>query len=355
MCWHFKAGSCRDGNACLFSHVKSSAYVAEVAAEQSPKAEPKLKTEEQADQSRKDKAKAKAQGGAVCTKALGKAMMALLVIEGHGLMTPVMDSFMTTHTIVPCSEGQVSIRGLLLLYTSETNPSQFNEERNISHAAAYPAFVADEDDKPPPFVPEGSKGEASEPVSKSCLKQAKLDECSRKISWNLTSQEKRIELQNYECSTYTWYHWDKIQARRNGPSRAKPRDTPVKIRAAEKVAFKKATSLAKEVRRTMNGEACPASQQAAGRSFLVDSGASYHLIGRNYINNAERRSIRPAKFSIRLNTAAEQVEADEVVDLYVHSLGRSFTFYLLSDDMQPVLSMGQLADDFDFHGEYSTT
>ena len=56
-----------------------------------------------------------------------------------------------------------------------------------------------------------------------------------------------------------------------------------------------------------------------------------------------RKSIPP----ITLNTAAGQIVVDESVEVYVRELDNTFIFLLLPE-CQPVLSMRQLAEDYDF-------
>ena len=94
--------------------------------------------------------------------------------------------------------------------------------------------------------------------------------------------------------------------------------------------------------------ACPASGQMSGRNFLVDSGASFNLIGLNNITDKEKSTLRDAD-PIRLGTANGYVYSSKVVDVYVPDLNGTFEFYC-PPSCQPVLSMGQLANlEYDFN------
>ena len=78
----------------------------------------------------------------------------------------------------------------------------------------------------------------------------------------------------------------------------------------------------------------------------MDSGASYNIIGRAELTESEwrtRKSIPP----ITLNTASGQIVVNETVEVYVRELDDTFIFLLLPE-CQPVLSMGQLAEEYDF-------
>ena len=81
---------------------------------------------------------------------------------------------------------------------------------------------------------------------------------------------------------------------------------------------------------------------------MLDSGGSYNIIGRHEIIKHEWQTVRSIP-SITLNTAAQQLTVDQVVDVYVQEeLDDTFVFLLLPE-CQPVLSMGQLSDaNFEF-------
>ena len=80
------------------------------------------------------------------------------------------------------------------------------------------------------------------------------------------------------------------------------------------------------------------------REYLLDSGASFHLISWKDVRVAERRSYRKADSPETLTTANGPVSVDHVVDIYVLMLDRYVTAFVL-DDVPPVLSMGILCAD----------
>ena len=77
------------------------------------------------------------------------------------------------------------------------------------------------------------------------------------------------------------------------------------------------------------------------RRYIVDSGASCHLIAWRSLTSSEKRSIRKAANPQELQTANGIVRADHVVDLYVVQIRRKVTACLLAD-VPPVLSMSQI-------------
>ena len=90
----------------------------------------------------------------------------------------------------------------------------------------------------------------------------------------------------------------------------------------------------------------PAASTVARRRFLVDSGASYHLISRRMLTKKERKSIRKAS-PVELTTANGTVKSELVAEVYVHDLGATVTAYLLAD-VPPILSLGKLCSESGF-------
>ena len=84
---------------------------------------------------------------------------------------------------------------------------------------------------------------------------------------------------------------------------------------------------------------------AAGQSYItLQVGTS---VGYSSLSKAERKRVRKGN-PVALNTANGIVQADEVLDIYVHDLGITIEFYLLPD-VPPVISMGFLTKlDFEF-------
>ncbi len=108
----------------------------------------------------------------------------------------------------------------------------------------------------------------------------------------------------------------------------KPRYKASVIKKAALSARHKARQLASSCQKFLGlqGTAC---LSQSGRNFLVDSGASYHLIGRSFLSEDETSRIKLAKRPVTLRTADRPISATEVVEIYVHDLKATFEFYVL--------------------------
>ena len=85
--------------------------------------------------------------------------------------------------------------------------------------------------------------------------------------------------------------------------------------------------------------------------FVVDSGASYHLVSKNYLHKKEIKTIRRSLTPVHLSTANGEVIAEYTALLYVKELGVCVEAYIL-DDVPPVLSLGKLCDEEGFEFEW---
>ena len=83
------------------------------------------------------------------------------------------------------------------------------------------------------------------------------------------------------------------------------------------------------------------------RSFIVDRGASYHLISRRYLTAKEKKSIYALEAPIPLQTASDVVIAKEGVEVYVRELKASIPAPVL-DKVPPVDSLGKLCTESGF-------
>ena len=72
-------------------------------------------------------------------------------------------------------------------------------------------------------------------------------------------------------------------------------------------------------RKDAPGKALILYDKSVGRNFIVDSGASFNLIGEKDLTPSERKRVRKA-CPIALNTANGTVESDKVLDIYVTDL-----------------------------------
>ena len=93
----------------------------------------------------------------------------------------------------------------------------------------------------------------------------------------------------------------------------------------------------------------PAKAQAMvstrSRRFILDSGASFHLIAKESLSDEELLSLRKAHRPILIRTAGgpEPIRADEVADVWIASLQEIVTAYILPDVI-PLLSMIQIVE-----------
>ena len=83
------------------------------------------------------------------------------------------------------------------------------------------------------------------------------------------------------------------------------------------------------------------------REFLMDSGASLHLVGMKDLTEEEIAQIRDAEIPVNLETANSEVYTDKVIDLWVHCLQAKLEFYVLPDS-STVVSLGKVVEDHDF-------
>ena len=117
----------------------------------------------------------------------------------------------------------------------------------------------------------------------------------------------------------------------------KLRYSPTVLKESARVSRRIAILLAKECGRLSgndNSSALPAtSRPKLGRNFLLDSGASFNIIGRDELTHAELKTQRKCK-TIRLNTAGGILECSHAVTIFVADLGASFNF-LVFPSCQP--------------------
>ena len=177
----------------------------------------------------------------------------------------------------------------------------------------------------------------------SSLKQPDSIPKAQNVKWNLSPEHLRSVADHDQLSSFQKWYDRKIKPRKPGRGQ-KPRDKDYVIKAHEQQARQAAKDLARDVRKFrkldkgVDGQALPGS--FSGRNFIVDSGASFNLVGYSSLSKAERKRVRKAA-PVALNIANGIVQADEVLDIYVHDLGITIEFYLLPD-VPPVISMGFL-------------
>ena len=76
------------------------------------------------------------------------------------------------------------------------------------------------------------------------------------------------------------------------------------------------------------------------RTFIVDSGASFHLISRRDLTNNDKKSITTGEL-VTLTTANGIVQTDKIAKVWVNQLKQWITCHLLPE-VPPLLSLGKL-------------
>ena len=84
------------------------------------------------------------------------------------------------------------------------------------------------------------------------------------------------------------------------------------------------------------------------REWLIDSGATYNMIGRDILTSAELQNVRNIDEPIELGTANGDVKVTECLDIHMAIIGRTIRALIMDCDMQPILSMAKLVDDFNY-------
>ena len=75
--------------------------------------------------------------------------------------------------------------------------------------------------------------------------------------------------------------------------------------------------------------------------WLVDTGASFHVVGRKELRRGIRRLSRPADIPVEVDTATGKVKLDHVVPPRLQELGLDISPFLISQS-PAVLSIGRL-------------
>ena len=96
--------------------------------------------------------------------------------------------------------------------------------------------------------------------------------------------------------------------------------------------------------------ASPPTKSPEERAFVVDSGASMHMLNKSDSSSEEMKTLRRSRTPTVVATANGEVQTNEEAQVYVHDCGLFVTVQFL-EDMPAVLSPGKLCGD---HG-YSIT
>ena len=84
------------------------------------------------------------------------------------------------------------------------------------------------------------------------------------------------------------------------------------------------------------------------REFVVDSGASMHMVSKRDLNSAELETVRVSKCPTTVATANGEVLTKEEATIHVRELD-SFVTVMLLEDTPAVLSLGQLCEDHGYN------
>ena len=138
--------------------------------------------------------------------------------------------------------------------------------------------------------------------SKSCLKEIGSPSKHRQVKWSLSKQECKRELYQYRYSSYQRYYWDKWPRRVRQP---KARFDSGVISKSEIAAQISALKLVEQCKDSQGVVAVASTEE---RGYILDSGASFNLIGRKFMTRKEVSRIKRAAYTIALTTATCDVE-----------------------------------------------
>ena len=95
----------------------------------------------------------------------------------------------------------------------------------------------------------------------------------------------------------------------------------------------------------------PSTLKAEEREFVVDSGASMHMISKKDLNSVELETVTTSRCPTTVITANGQVQTNEEATVYVRELEKFLTVKLL-EDTPAVLSLGKLCDEHGYSYEW---
>ena len=95
----------------------------------------------------------------------------------------------------------------------------------------------------------------------------------------------------------------------------------------------------------------PSTLKPEEREFVVDSGASMHMINEKDLNSAELETVTTSRSPTTVITANGEVQTHEESTVYVKELGIFLTMKVLQDT-PAVLSVGKLCDEHGYSFEW---
>ena len=97
----------------------------------------------------------------------------------------------------------------------------------------------------------------------------------------------------------------------------------------------------------------PSSKKLEEREFVVDSGASMHMLSKKDLSSDEMDTLRRSRNPTTVVTANGEVQTNEEAQVYVHDLDLFVTVQLL-EDTPAVLSLGKLCEENGYSYEWSS-
>ena len=96
----------------------------------------------------------------------------------------------------------------------------------------------------------------------------------------------------------------------------------------------------------------PSSKKPEEREFVVDSGASMHMLSEKDLSSAELDTLRKSRNPTTLITATGEVQTSEEAQVYVHDPDLFVTVRILGDT-RAVLSLGNLCEERGYTNQWA--
>ena len=97
----------------------------------------------------------------------------------------------------------------------------------------------------------------------------------------------------------------------------------------------------------------PSTMKPEDREFVVDAGASVHMLSRKDLNSAELETVKVSESPTTVVTANGKVQTEEEATVYVRDLDLFVTVMLL-EDTPAVLSIGKLCEDHGYNYHWTS-
>ena len=97
----------------------------------------------------------------------------------------------------------------------------------------------------------------------------------------------------------------------------------------------------------------PSSTNPEEREFVIDSGASVHMLSKKDLSSGELETLRRSRNPITVVTANEEVQTNEEAQVYLHDL-HLFVTVQLFEDTDDVLSLGKLCEEHGYTLEWAS-